>query len=237
MYVAVRILNARTVKATGVSPQELVFAGRLDLDRSILFPRQVHESTSISEYMRVSMDMQEEMLQIASAQQQASDEAHLDDPDGSLPTVFAVGSYVLVRYETDDGRPIDKLAPVLRGPYLVTHREPRLQGDVYTCQDLTTKKSYDFRVNLLRPFHYDKEQVNPADISLLDHEAFIIESVLDHRFGPGPATAANLQLLVKWQGFQEPTWQRFDTATRKVQAVHTYLIAKRLKKFIPRVRI
>ena len=135
MYIAIRILNSRTIKATGVAPQDLVFAGRLELNRGVLFPRQVHESTTVSNYMRESMDMQEEMLQLAIAQQQASDEAHLAGNGSILPTIFSVGSYVLVRYETDDGRPIDKLAPLWRGPYLITHREPRAEGDLYTCQD------------------------------------------------------------------------------------------------------
>jgi hypothetical protein len=180
------------------------------------------------------MDMQEEMLQLAIAQQQASDEAHLAGNGSILPTIFSVGSYVLVRYETDDGRPIDKLAPLWRGPYLITHREPRAEGDLYTCQDLTTKKSYDFRVHLLRAFNYEKEFVDPAAISLLDHEAFVIERVLEHRFGPGVPSAANLQLLIKWQGELQPSWQSFDTQTRKVKLVHDYLTVKRLKKFIPR---
>jgi transposase InsO family protein len=227
MYVATRILNCRVVKATGISAQDLVFAGRLDLNRGVLFPRKVHESESISDYMRVSMELQEEMLQTATQQQRDTDEAHLSNNSQILPTVFDMGILVLAARETPD-----KLAPQWKGPYLTTHREARLEGDVYTCEDLTSGKSYDFRVNQLRVYNYDEFDMSPADVSHLEHQAYVVESIVTHKFDPKPPTAANLRLLVKWQGYVEPEWQLYDTETRKLALVHDYLRSKGLAKLI-----
>jgi hypothetical protein len=171
-------------------------------------------------------------LEVAREQQLLTDEAHLahDISDTGL-TIFEIGAYVLVAHETEDGRSADKLAPRWRGPYVITHRQIRSEGDIYTCRDLVSNKLHDFRVNLLREFKQAPGS-NPLDTALLDYEAYLIDEILDHRFS-GPPVAANLQLLIQWTGYDEPSWQAFDTQTRNVKAVHDYLATHKLKRFIP----
>ena len=229
MYIAQRILNARVVKATGVAPQDLVFAGRLDLNRGILFPRQVRESESISEYLRTSMEMQESMLQKAIEQQRETDLAHLAKGSHILPPIFPLNVYVAVAREVPD-----KMKPTWLGPYLIVHREPRLEGDIYTCRNTATGKDQDFRVERLRIWDHDENDVTPDEVVHMDQQAFIVEAVLDHRFN-GHKTAANLQLLIKWLGYEDPEWQTYETSTRKLGLVHDYLRQHRLARFIPSV--
>ena len=102
MYIAQRIMNARVVKATGLAPQDLVFAGRLDLNRGALFPREIRQSESISEYLRTSMEMQESMLLKAIEQQRDTDLAHLEKGSHILPPIFPLDVYVIAAREVPD---------------------------------------------------------------------------------------------------------------------------------------
>jgi hypothetical protein len=228
MYVAARIMNSRVVKATGVSPQDLIFAGRLDLNRGALFPRSILESQSVSEYMRISMEAQEAMLKVAMQQQAATDLAHLDPNSEILPTIYDLNTYVLVKRETPD-----KLAATWRGPFLITKRTARPQGDVYTCLDQSSNKSYDFRAHLIRPYLYDENDPHPTEFSHKEHQAYVVEGVVTHRFSGKPETASRLQLLLKWVGYPEPEWQQFNADIRKLQVVHEYLSANHMSRFIP----
>jgi hypothetical protein len=228
MYVAARIMNARVVKATGVSPQDLIFAGRLDLNRGALFPRQILESQSVSEYMRISMEAQEAMLKVAMQQQAETDLAHLDPNSQILPTIYDLQTYVLVKRETPD-----KLKPPWMGPFLITHRTARPQGDVYTCLDESSNKSYDFRAHLIRPYKHDENDPHPTEFLHKEHQAYVVEGVVDHRFSSLPASASRLQLLIKWVGYPEPEWQQFSADIKKLQVVHEYLSANHMSRFIP----
>ena len=228
MYLAVRIMNARVVKATGVSPQDLVFAGRIDLNRGALFPRHPPEPQSVSEYLRTSMEVQEKMLRVAEKQQEATDRLHLADNVNTSPTVYDVGTQVLVRRETPD-----KLSAPWLGPFEITHREERIEGDVYTCLDPSTNRLFDFRAHLLRPYVYDSNDPPPAEVANMDHQAYVAEAILQHRFSGKLKKAANLELLVKWQGYDAPEWQTYSTDTRKLKIVHEYLAANNLRNLIP----
>jgi hypothetical protein len=228
MYVAARIMNSRVIKATGISPQDLVFAGRLDLNRGALFPREIQESQSISDYMRISMESQEAMLRVAIEQQRETDLAHLKPNSRILPTMFDVGTYVLAKRETPD-----KLRATWMGPYRITHRTVRSEGDVYTVCDDNINKSYDFQVRFIKPFIYDENDPDPTEVLHYDHQSYEIEAVTQHRFTGSQKSAATLQLLIKWKGYAKLDWQTFSTDIRKVQIVHNYLRANKMSKFIP----
>ena len=111
-------------------------------------------------------------------------------------------------------------------------RFARQQGDVYRCLHLSTNKEFDFRVDRLEPY-YTADETSLHDTAMLDNESYEVESVLRHKF-IGPRTVSNLQLEIKWLGYQQPEWQQYNAnGLNKVGIVHDYLRSHQLAKFIP----
>jgi hypothetical protein len=231
-FVAKRIINSRIHSAIGISPADLVFAGRIDLQRGTLFPYPpaVPPEYSSGDYMQTLMQHQEAMLCKAVQMQQEHDMARIKDKSHLLKTVFPLQSYVLARSEVG---PDNKLSPRWLGPYVVLNRLYRPEGDVYTCQHLSTGRTFDFRIDRLEPyFTYDESSLH--DTATLDSEAYQVESILQHRFN-GSHSPACLQLYVKWIGYTEPSWEPFrGNELDKVSHVHTYLRAHRMSSYIPK---
>jgi hypothetical protein len=228
-HVAKRIINSRIHSAIGISPADLVFAGRIDLQRGSLFPYPTPESFSGEEYMQTLMQHQEAMLSKAIKLQQQHDMTRLKDNAHLLKTVFPVQSYVLAKPERE---PTSKLAPQWLGPFQITQRFERREGDVYRCVHLSTNKEFDFRVDRLEPYYtYDESTLH--DTAMLDDESYEIESVLQHRF-VGSQSSSNLQLEIKWLGYDSPEWQPFSgNGLNAVGVVHEYLRQHKLSRFIP----
>jgi hypothetical protein len=229
-HVAKRIINSRIHSAIGISPADLVFAGRIDLQRGSLFPYPTPTTFSGSDYMKTLMEHQEAMLNKAMKIQRQHDMTRLQDQAHLLKTVFPIDSYVLVKPEV---APTDKLAPRWYGPYLITERFSRQEGDVYRCLHLSSNKEYDFRVDRLEPYYtYDDTAIHQT--AMLDDESFEVEAVLAYEFD-GPHKASNLKLEIKWLGYHQPEWQKFSgkTGLSSVGIVHEFLRRNGLSRFIP----
>ena len=228
-HVAKRIINSRIHSAIGIAPADLVFAGRIDLQRGSLFPYPTPEVFSGHDYMHTLMQHQEQMLNTAVKLQKEHDATRLKDNAHALKTVFPLSSYVLVKPEVE---PSNKLAPRWLGPYLVTQRFERREGDVYRCLHLSTNREFDFRVDRLDPYYtYDESTLH--DTAMLDDEQYEVEQVLRHRFN-GAQLASNLQLEIKWLGYDKPDWQPYSgNGLNEVGIVHEYLRQQKLAKFIP----
>jgi len=68
---------------------------------------------------------------------------------------------------------------------------------------------------------------------MLDDESYEVEAVINHRF-LGKNSAANLQLEVKWLGYDQSEWQPYSgNGLNAVGVVHDYLRQHRLSRFIP----
>jgi hypothetical protein len=230
-HVAKRIINSRVHSAIGIAPADLVFAGRIDLQRGSLFPYPTPESFFTKGYMLDLIQQQEIMLQKAFRMQQEHDKNRLKDNNHALRTVFPVDSYVLVKPERE---PTSKLAPRLLGPYLVTERFPRGEGDVYRCLHLSTNQAFDFRVDRLYPY-FTHDEPSLRDTAMLDNESYEVEAVLGHRF-QGTQSAKNLQLQIKWLGYEQPQWQQYsgpNDGLNSVGVVHEYLRRHKFARFIP----
>jgi hypothetical protein len=228
-HVAKRIINSRIHSAIGIAPADLVFAGRIDLQRGSLFPYPTPKSFEGSDYMHTLMQHQEEMLNKAIKCQRAHDMARLKDNMHALKTIFPINSYVLVKPETE---PSDKLAPRWLGPYLITERFERKEGDVYRCLHLSTNKEFDFRVDRLDPY-YTYDETSLHETATLDNEQYEVESIIRHRFN-GSQSATNLQLDVKWLGYDQTGWQPYiGNGLNEVGTVHDYLRQNKLARFIP----
>lgn len=230
-FLVERILNAKVSLSTGVAPADLVFAGQVDLNGGILFPRKSNtHQQNISEYIKSITAYQDLLLTRAYATQDATDTAHIARVDNNQPvTTFPIRSYVLVQPENG---PIDKLSPKLKGPYQIIEKYARKQGDVYECQHLATNKIESFHVKLLTEFKFD-DNSKLIDIAAHDHELFLVESILNHKFKNKDKTTKNLELLIKWVGNDIPEWQSYSTTLKKVEKVHDYLYDNRLATHVP----
>ena len=155
-------------------------------------------------------------------------------------TEFPINSYVLSKYEGDENRPTSKLHTYWRGPFRVIKTE----GAICTVQNLVSNKLEDIHKKNLKSFVYDSEQTDPAEIAAQDDDYYKLEAVLDHRFVHNNIIYDNtysrgklseLQLLVRYEGDNDPIWQEWSIQTKlnHAEKVHDYLRSHKLAKFVP----
>ena len=144
-------------------------------------------------------------------------------------TEFPINSYVLVNYENEQNRPPTKLHTHLRGPLQVVN----FVGPIYTLRNLVTNKLEDFHVKLLRAFHYDIAEVDPANIAMHDNDYFVIEHVQAHRFNGPKSKKSSLEFQIKWDNQLEPTWHQWSNDLGNNSKIHAYLKENQMKRFIP----
>ena len=237
-----QIMNSHVSKSTGIAPVEMVFAGQIDLNQGKLFPnaRNTNEEP-MSEYMTRLLKQQSRLLEIASEHQNKTDMFHLAKKKGTDITEFPINSFVTAAWENDEHRPPTKLHNVRRGPFRVLNKTTREEGDVYTVLDLVTNKELSFHVKLLHPFQYDVMRTSIEEVATVEKQFFTVENVVTHRWKDEQLAMTqkgqnsnNLELLIKWAGYDIPEWNRYDDASiKKVQEVINYLELHNLKHLIP----
>ena len=121
------------------------------------------------------------------------------------------------------------------------NKTTREEGDVYTVLDLVTNKELSFHVKLLHPFQYDVMRTSIEEVATVEKQFFTVENVVTHRWKEEQLAMTqkgqnsnNLELLIKWAGYDIPEWNRYDDASiKKVQEVINYLELHNLKHLIP----
>jgi hypothetical protein len=104
-----------------------------------------------------------------------------------------------------------------------------------------THKEYSFHVKLLHPFQYDVLRTNIEEVATTERQYFTVEKVLSHRWKNRllastvkGQTASNLELEIKWAGYETPEWNTYDEPSiKKVKEVVEYLESKNLRHLIP----
>jgi hypothetical protein len=237
-----QIMNSHVSKSTGVSPVEMVFAGQIDLNQGKLFPNaKESEQEPMSEYMTRLLNQQSRLLEIAAKHQEKTDMFHLAKKKGTSITEFPIDSFVTAAWENDEHRPPTKLHNIRRGPFRVLRKVTREEGDVYTVLDLVTHKELKFHVKLLHPFQYDPTRMDIEEIATVEKQFFTVERVVSHRWkneelaiNKKGQTPDNLELQIKWAGYEIPEWNRYnDASIKKVQGVMNYLEHNNLNHLIP----
>ena len=96
-----------------------------------------------------------------------------------------------------------KLAPKLLGPYVVIHQKT---NDI-TCQHLQSHTEHVFHSSRVSP--YIGSEVSAKNISLLDAEEYVVESITNHR-GTWKHLSM-MEFLVNWRGYapEDSTWERW----------------------------
>ena len=219
------ILNNKVSEATGLTPNQIIFAGKIDLHEGRIYPQPTEKQRiSMSVYMKQQMDFQDELMKFARSNQDAADEKHLSvSRDSYIP--MSIGDYLSVRHE--DGKAPSKLAVRWHGPYRVVAFTHRLQGTVYTCYCPTTGKSYDFHASMVQrhPCSSDPECVRSKVLE--DDKLFIPETILEHKI----INANELNLKIKWAGYKDPEWSKLNLDLKRHSDVKAYLKSHNLEAY------
>ena len=224
-----RIMNASTHRSTGVSPAQIVFGNAVNLERNLLPLEHPPNSTNPHEYLDELLKVQREIIEVARRNLEETDLFHLSQRGGKEITEFPPDSYVLLNYEGEGNRPPTKLHTNLRGPVKVVSND----GPIYTVEDLTTKKLYDFHVKLLHPFDFDTAIVDPNEVARHDEDYFDIARIENHRFTGTKKNRTDLEFLVVFDGESKAIWQPWSIDLSKNEKVHTYLRDHQMVKYIP----
>ena len=235
-----RAINASIHSATGTSPARILFGNNLDLDRCLLTSMPPSRLLDVNQYVdalsynqRIILEeadrIQSELCDKIIAKQSRSKRNRSERAHEQL---FEVGQWVLVK--PSPSYPMHKLAPRWLGPFMIHECSPT--SEVVVVRDSLKDK--------LRKFF--KRQLELFDVSLLsNHEGlksvaetdgfeFPVESICGHalietggvgmspvqlpaQFKRGSRPKRVFQFLVKWTGFDEPSWVDYKTASRLVQ--------------------
>lgn len=134
-------------------------------------------------------------------------------------TKFKLDSLVLV--QPREGKRAHKLAPRWLGPQRIVNISDN--GTTYTLQDLVTTRNHDYHVSQLKEYRHDPlSDKTPLEIALQDHDhVYIVEQILDVKGDP-KGLKGQLFFLVKWQGYEDTTWEPW-ASLRNVEQLHEFL--------------
>jgi hypothetical protein len=224
-----RIFNSNVIETIGVSPAQILFGNAINLDRGFFIPHLIPEQSQVrlSNWLADMLQSQAEVIKVAQETQAKHDYDHFARYNPKR-TEFDINSYVLVKYESNDHKPPDKLSALYRGPYKVVN----YTNNIYTTQNLVTSKLEDFHITNLRPFLFDDNEVDPREIAnqvlgLVDVEEIIKHKGNKHR-------RRQMTFLVRWKGFhaKHDQWLPWKDV-KDLEVLHEYLRTKKLKVLIP----
>jgi hypothetical protein len=226
---AQRIINSSTHSAIGTSPARLIFGDHLDLDRVILSrPPKELANKVVPDYVTQLSDMQAALMEAANdhqslIQKKVIDKAVRENSDKPMK-VLQEGDLVLIKPLSDF--PHDKLSPSQLGPLRVN--EILAGGLVSVIHPHSGKVSTvsNFQCEL-----FDQSFVSSVEgvkiVAETDSFEFAVDSILAHGLLPAdedadpialPAShirkvrAKNYAFLIKWTGYETPTWIAFKAA-------------------------
>jgi hypothetical protein len=227
---AKRIINSEVHSVTGVSPNDLVFGGKLELEGGILLDRPNSTVKPLSTWASEMLSMQDKLINLAIKRQQTADEKHLAQPSNAI-SQFSPNSFVLVSYPKGamGSRPPTKLHTNLKGPMRVISN----QGAEYTLHDLVRDKNINVHVSRLHRFEYDTARVDPLTIAAKDEQEDEVEKIISHT--GDPKRKSTMDFLVRWTGYDhtEDLWLPWK-GLRLNPALHTYLREHGMHHLIPK---
>eukprot|EP00762_Andalucia_godoyi_P006033 ANDGO_00041.mRNA.1 hypothetical protein ABB37_10147 len=92
-------------------------------------------------------------------------------------------------------------------------------GNIYTCQDLTSLRTNDLHVSRLKP--YDMTSTEDAlQIASVDSDEYVVESIVEHR----GKSKRDFEFRVRWSGYNadDDSWLPYSEV-RELEALETYL--------------
>ena len=229
---AQRIINSEIHSRIGVSPNELVFGGKIDLDGGFLdTPMIVSKDVNVAAWSSDMINLQSKLINIAQKRQTEQDEKFMQKSQNNLITQYDVNSFVLVLYPASamGQRAPTKLHTHWKGPMRVISNK----GAEYLLHDLVQDKQIPIHVKRLKKFEHDPIHVDPLAIAAKDYEEDEVELILEHK--GDPKRKSSLDFLVRWLGYDETEdlWLPWS-ALRTNAVLHQYLRDNNMHKLIPK---
>jgi hypothetical protein len=240
-----RSINASVHSATGTSPAKILFGNNLDLDRCLLTHMPNARDLDVDRYVDALTYNQRIILEEADNHQArlcarviaASHKAQRKrNKDGSFTDAvhkdIAIGDWVLV--SPGPSYPLHKLAPRWLGPFRVL--DCKTSSEVVCVEDTLKQKVRKFLRRQLEKFDVrmlaDVEGLKT--VAETDSFEFPVEAIIGHAlveeggvgvapqqlsavFKRGQRAKKAFQFLIKWTGYDEPTWVEYKVASRLVQ--------------------
>ena len=239
-----RTLNASIHLPIGTSPSSILFGDSLDLDRAILTRIPDPATFDVTNYVdvlsanqRVIIDKADELQAVACdkviAKSLASQRVKQHGRWVSLPSKpLAVDDWVLAKPQPD--YPLHKLAPRWLGPFRIIKISDK--SDVVSVYDTVKLTVRTFLKRQLEPFNVEHitDVTGLTSVAERDNFEFPVECImghalvnehgigidpiqLDRSFVRGGRRKSSFQFLIKWSGYEEPSWVAFKDAKRLVQ--------------------
>jgi transposase InsO family protein len=231
-----RSLNASFHSSIGTSPSRILFGECIDLDRAILSKIPANKVFDMTSYCDVLAFNQRVIIEEANRFQQAVCDrviAKSAAKQRNLPAPnFNVNDWVLIKPQPKF--PLHKLAPRWPGPFRI--HEISSSSEKVMLVDTVSNKLFSALKRQLELFDISRM----SDVSGLkrvaesDNFEFPVEAIVGHAilsgndvgvdpiqlqssFIRGVRPKKSFQFLVKWTGYDEPTWIKYQDAKRLVQ--------------------
>jgi hypothetical protein len=232
-----RTLNASFHSAIGTSPAKILFGDCLDLDRAILTKIPDGKKFDTSVYcdvmainQRVIIEeanrIQEELCKKVIAKAAAKQRSH-------PPAVFSVNDWVLVKPQPK--YPLHKLAPRWPGPFRI--HQLSANSEKVILLNTVNNQLFSALKRQLESFNISRvsDVAGLTKVAEADNFEFPVEQIIGHAllsnddelganpiqlhqsFVRGVRPKRNFQFLVKWTGYEEPTWVAYKDAKKYVQ--------------------
>ena len=240
-----RIINTTTHGTLQFTPAQIIFGYRFDkaahgfcvpiqnVKNIDEVPSQVNivKNKHWKNWLEQMQTVQAKIMEVAMKNQQTADNLNLERRAQDEYTTFPVDSYVLVRYpKTAIGR---KGPTKLHSPWKGPMKVVKAFGNEYTILNLVTLKEEKVHITSLKPFKWDARQTNPREVALREAGSYDIEQVLAHRC-KNKDKISSYEFKIRWSGYteQDDTWEPWR-GVMQTEAIHNYLRANGLKRFIP----
>jgi hypothetical protein len=239
-----RSINASIHSATGTSPARILFGDNLDLDRCLLTRAPDARELDMSSYVdaltwnqRIILEeadlFQSKLCDKVIAKANASQRVKRGESWVPAPVKeLAVGNWVLVKPQPN--YPLNKLAPRWLGPFQI--ESISATSDMIVVFDSLKSKRRQFMRRDLELFNISMlaDVEGLTKVAESDGFEFPVESIMgvslvnEGGIGSNPAQLSpdfvrgqrrktSFQFLIKWVGYEEPTWVDYKTACRLVQ--------------------
>ena len=227
-----RIINSEVNSVTGVSPNDLLYGGKINLDGGLLTPH-TSQSTDvhIASWSSDMLSTQDKLVKIAQLRQKHKDDEHLRKQKVGVITQDPPNSFVLVRYPDSamGSRAPTKLHTHWKGPMRVISH----QGSEYKVHDLVRNRDIKVHVSRLKAFEHDDRFHDTLSIAAKDYGEDEVEAILQHTGNPRRKTS--MDFLVRWAGYDESEdlWLPWSSLLHN-RALHTYLRNNNMERLIPK---
>jgi len=222
------IMNEHKSSATGLSPNQIVFSGKIDLHAGRLYPQPtIGQRQSMSKYMKDQIDLQDSLMKVAEKHQDETNAKHMrNNVDREIR--HEVGQYIVVHHE--NGTPPHKMAVRWHGPYRIIEVLERPQGTIYTTVSPKDGKVADYHASVVmaHPCANDLEAAKSAVLD--DDNTFIVEQVVAHEVVK-VSQRDKLNLTIKWLGYPIPEISVINASLRRNVLVQAYLRQHNLMRF------